>query len=93
MIKLLSTDQHIQIRLYMAKKPSDILQLFDVYHTGKSIKKHYSKLLRAKVVKNFGCGLRQRQTIFVYVCLVMCDPIKVKEKLVKKYFWEEYQGF
>lgn len=48
MIKLLSTDQHIQIRLYMAKKPSDILQLFDVY------REKYKKAL-FKIIKSKGC--------------------------------------
>ena len=59
MIKSITTDRHVQIKSYLAKDHPGILHQFDAWHVGKSIKKYYSKQVRAKAVKNLGCGLRQ----------------------------------
>ena len=39
MMKSLTTDQHVQIRSFLAKEHPDILHQIDVWHVGKSIKK------------------------------------------------------
>ena len=51
MMKSITTDQHVQIRSYLAKEHPGILHQFDVWHVGKNIKnsKHYSKQVEQRL--------------------------------------------
>ena len=51
MMKSITTDQHVQIRSYLAKEHPGILHQFDVWHVGKNIKnsKYYSKQVEQRL--------------------------------------------
>ena len=58
MMKSLTTDQHVQIRSFLAKEHPDILHQIDVWHVGKRIKKALFKAHKSKGCEELGMWIK-----------------------------------
>ena len=100
-ISTLTTDRHVQIRSFLKKEHPEIDQQFDIWHFGKSIKKHLSQAAKRKDCTELMAWIKAVINHFWWCCATCKgDATLLKEKWMSILFhiqgihsWDDFETF